>query len=340
LAAVALLTGCGREEIRAYRAPKDPAHQPPMAHGHGSEWSTPRLRWELPAGWQELPAGQMRVGYFAVTGQTNQKAEVTIIPLPGMAGGDLENVNRWRAQVGLAPVQQAELSKLTEAIQVGGQAGQLYDFAGAPYDRSEQSRLLVAVLRSEGTAWFFKMLGDDALVAQQKPVFVEFLKALAFEKATAGPAVGAAPDQPTEAASHSGWTATAPADWQQQSPAPMQAAKFTVAAPSGGQAEITVVMLPGDAGGTLANVNRWRQQIGLGPVSEGELTQLVSPLEVAGAKGLQVDMTADKTKRRMVAAVVSRGAETWFYKLVGDEAVVGKQKAPFLQFVQGAKYGS
>jgi len=311
-----------------------------MAHGHGSsQWSTPRLRWELPAGWQELPAGQMRVGYFAVAGQTNQKAEVTIIPLPGMAGGDLENVNRWRAQVGLAPVKQEELPKLIEAIQVGGQPGQLYDFAGTPYDGSEKSRLLVAVLRSEGTAWFFKMLGDEGLVAQQKPVFVDFLKRLAFEKATAGPAVGAAPDQPTEASGHSGWTATAPSDWQQQSPAPMQTAKFTVAEPSGGQAEITVVMLPGDAGGTLANVNRWRQQIGLGPVSEGQLAQLVSPLEVPGAKGLQVDMTADKTKRRMVAAMVSRGAETWFYKLVGDEAVVGKQQASFLRFVQGAKYG-
>ena len=34
-------------------------------------------------------------------------------------------------------------------------------------------------------AWFFKMTGDDALVAEQKPAFIEFLKSVSFPAAGA-----------------------------------------------------------------------------------------------------------------------------------------------------------
>ena len=34
--------------------------------------------------------------------------------------------------------------------------------------------------RRDDVAWFFKMTGDDALVAEQKPAFVEFLKSVSF----------------------------------------------------------------------------------------------------------------------------------------------------------------
>jgi hypothetical protein len=341
-----VLAGCERESIRVYQAPKETAPQR-QAMSTPFESRVPQIHWKLPAGWQELPAGQMRVGQFAVSGQGEQKAEVTIIPLPGLAGGDLDNVNRWRAQVGLPPVKAEELPKLVEDVQVGGQAGsQLYDFVGTPYDRSETNRLLVAVFRAEGTAWFFKMLGDSALVAAQKPAFVEFLKNVTFEQGAPHPPIAAAapPDAPSPPGGGDGGsgkpTWTVPAGWQEQAPGPMQTAKFSAPDPAGGKAEITVVVLPGDAGGTLANVNRWRGQIGLAPVGEAELNQLLTPFEVAGAQAVHLDMTAEGAKRRLVAAVVSRGGNTWFYKLVGDEAVVGKQKEAFLQFVRNIKYGS
>jgi hypothetical protein len=36
-----------------------------------------------------------------------------------------------------------------------------------------------------------------------------------------------------------------------------------------GKAEVTVSAFPGDTGGLLANLNRWRGQIGLEPVQAG-----------------------------------------------------------------------
>jgi hypothetical protein len=180
LPALLLLAGCGREDIRVYRAPKD--REPPLpAAAQAAESGVPRVQWRLPEGWQELPPGQMRAGYFSVTGQGGQKAQVTIIALPGLAGSDWENVNRWRSQVGLGPIGQDELGKFSEPVDVGGHGGQLFEFAGHPSNRQQPVRLLVAMLRREGLAWFFKMIGEDALVRQQKAVFVDFLKGVSFE---------------------------------------------------------------------------------------------------------------------------------------------------------------
>src|SRR6185369_7861311 len=94
----ALLAGCGREEIHVYKAPKE----------------QPVIRASLPEGWEELPGDQMRVGNFAVHGKGGEKAQVTIIPLPGLAGRELENVNPWRGQLGLPPITAAELPTQAE----------------------------------------------------------------------------------------------------------------------------------------------------------------------------------------------------------------------------------
>lgn len=140
----------------------------------------PGLQWNLPPGWQEVPLGAIRVASFKVAGSGGKVADVSVVPLPGQAGSDLDNVNRWRGQVNSPPVTQQELSQLAQAVEVGGQSGQLYEQAGENTATGEKTRILAAILRREGIAWFFKMTGDDALVSEQKPAFVGFLKSLVF----------------------------------------------------------------------------------------------------------------------------------------------------------------
>lgn len=43
-------------------------------------------------------------------------------------------------------------------------------------------------------------------------------------------------------------------------------------------------------------------------------------------------------KARLVAAIVPQPERTWFYKLMGNEAVVASQKDAFTKFVQTTKY--
>src|SRR5687767_4515345 len=52
--------------------------------------------WKLPAGWTEKPNTQpMRYATLAAADGT----DVSISAFPGTAGGNLANINRWRAQV-------------------------------------------------------------------------------------------------------------------------------------------------------------------------------------------------------------------------------------------------
>ena len=60
-----------------------------------------------------------------------------------------------------------------------------------------------------------------------------------------------------------------PAGWQELPPSSMRAANFRVDAD--GTTECYLTLLPGDAGGLAANVNRWRGQMSLPPASADEI---------------------------------------------------------------------
>ena len=185
LLAAAFSSGCGPGEIKVYHVPKEappPTMPAKLPDGHpdlAATATTPALTWKTPAGWQEAAPSAMRVASFTVAGPNGKQADVSVIPLAGSAGGDLSNVNRWRGQVGQPPVSPEELKALAQSVEVAGQPATLYeqegpDTAGAP------TRILAVIQRRDGASWFFKMTGDSALAAQEKPHFVEFLKSVQF----------------------------------------------------------------------------------------------------------------------------------------------------------------
>jgi hypothetical protein len=135
-----------------------------------------------------------------------------------------------------------------------------------------------------------------------------------------------------------------PANWQQGNPSSMRRATFEVTGADGQTAEIVVSVFPGDVGGLMANVNRWRGQIGLAPVAPDEIAGITSDLDVNGTKAVVVDFKADtappgKTQPpRMIVVTVPNAGNSWFFKMTGDAPLVDAQKDPFLQFVKSAKF--
>ena len=362
-----VLVGCGRNEVQVYRVAKEPASAAAPAPagdnlppGHPDTTpSTPSLQWKLPPGWQETPPGEMRVASFRVPAKDGKVADVSVIPLPGMAGGDLGNVNRWRGQVGLAAVTEEEIAKLAQAVSVDGQTAQLYDQGGINPGSGENTRILAALLRREGTAWFFKMTGDNEFVAQQKPAFVAFLESVKFTTAPAAapttgqlppshpPIGGAMPPManPAAAAVSSGGEKPAwqvPTGWTEVPGGQFLVAKFTITGENNAQAAVNVSTSAGDGGGLVSNVNRWRGQLGLAPQADTEVKQAVTELDVVGGKALVVEMTGTDVrtsqKARLVGAMIARGEQTWFYKLMGHETVVEREKAAFTAFLKSVKY--
>jgi len=132
-----------------------------------------------------------------------------------------------------------------------------------------------------------------------------------------------------------------PAGWQEVAPSQMLLAKFLIGG-NDGKAEVSVSAFPGDTGGVLANVNRWRGQVGLAPVDQAEVDKAVTPLDVMGGKAMLVDVNGQNAKTgqatRLIGVIVPRDGQTWFYKMLGDPLVAEREKNAFLKFVQTARY--
>ena len=316
----------------------------------------PPLQYVLPAGWEKKALTQLRVASFGVS-QDGKVADVSVIPLGGMAGNDLANVNRWRGQVGLGPVADAGLAGLAEKVTVGAQPGDLYDLAGTVPGSGDSERILAVILHRDDAAWFFKMTGDAGLVEQQKPAFTAFLKSVQFGGLAAPstmdlsqlpPSHPAIPgmdasvpmaSNPIRAGDKPSWTV--PAGWQEGQLSQFLIAKYVVEGTDGAQAAINVSSLGGDGGGLLPNVNRWRQQLGLPPVAEDDLANLPA-LETSGGKGVLIDFSGTDGRSgkpaRLVGVVLPLGGQTWFYKLMGDANLVAQQRDALVKFVQSATY--
>jgi hypothetical protein len=191
----AILSGCGRDDVRVYSIPKEtaapavqsdagalpPGHPALPATASAPSTAEPQLQWQLPPGWEQVPPGQMRAASFRVKGPDGNQADVGVFSLPGRAGSDLDNVNRWRGQIGLPPVSETDLAGLGQAVEMSaGQVARLFDQAGQIPGSNSNTRMLAAILRRDDSAWFFKMTGDDALVAGQKEAFIGFLKSVTF----------------------------------------------------------------------------------------------------------------------------------------------------------------
>jgi hypothetical protein len=352
--------------VQVYRVSKDEAkpmaqdQSPAMPAGHPGvgESGAPSIKYTLPQGWQEAPPGQMRVASFRVNGKDGKQADVGVVPLPGLMGRDVENVNRWRSTVGLPAVREEDLPKLAQPVEVAGQPGQLYEQAGENPGSGEKTRILAAVSRQNDVAWFFKMGGDDELVAQQKPAFVEFLKSVSFISGgtesglpPAHPPIGDATMPPLMSAAGGAAMQTSssgkpdwqvPSGWQEVSAGGFLVAKFMVSGADNAQAAVNVSMSQGDGGGLPGNVNRWRGQLGLSQLSGADLTQAIKEVDTTGGKGSLVDFSGKDARTgqssRLVGVIVPQGDRTWFYKLMGNEQVVEGQKGTFTKFVQTAKY--
>jgi hypothetical protein len=329
---VFLLAGCQKEDLRAYRIPKEP-EKPASTPSQTAEAASSDIVCNPPAGWTQMTPGPMQQALFAAKGSDSQQAQVSVVMLAGPAGGELDNVNRWRGQAKLGPIQPEELKSLTEEVEIAGITGHLFDLGGTATDNPGALRIIAAILQRDGNSWFFKMMGDDALVKAQKNTFKDFLKNTRFRQAgNASPAQAAAASSvETNAAP------AAPTGWQTTTPGPMQTAKYVIPGEGGVSGEVTISELGGEGGGLLANVNRWRRQLELGAIEPAGLAGLTNGFQVGSSLATMVDLVNEDKKSRLLVVVLPTGNKTIFYKLNGPQSLVGREKDTFLRFVQSAR---
>ena len=193
-AALSALPGCRRDEITHVKVPKEasapslarPANMatPPGAAGDGEVPPPPvptgasALKWTLPRGWTETMAGGMR--YATLKAPVTGRIEASVVVLPGPAGGELANVNRWRGQIGLSPIDEAALASARKIVKSKAGSVSVYDFSSGG---QKESRVIAGMVVASGNSWFVKMTGDADPVAAARADFIHLLETLRFEDA-------------------------------------------------------------------------------------------------------------------------------------------------------------
>lgn len=300
--------------------------------------------WDLPEGWVSLPSTQERWINLQPGGDPN--AACTLSIMPGEAGGLVENVNRWRKQMGLEPQAPAEVALLPTKLFLG-QPATFVDIAGHYTGMGDQdapdSALLgliqtFSAMNPDGSVQtftaFVKFTGSKELIEAEREHFELFYTSLR----------GASDD-----ASDSGQAAeelgyTLPDGWTDVGPSGMRIVNLAV----GDSAELSVIRLQFDGGGALDNVNRWRKQLNLAPFTAQQVAEM-DRVQCLGVQAYVFDaegsnyqgMTgAGIDQARMLGVLAIGPEESYFIKFVGPKDVVTREAAAFRALVDSFEVGS
>ncbi len=220
-----------------------------------------------------------------------------------------------------------------------------------------KDRMLAAMLPKGNEIWFFKVTGPEGAVDSIAAEFRSFVERIEFEEGS--PKLN---DLPT--------------GWRRGGEKPLRYATLDVETPDK-QLGISVSSLPlrEDTWDEQVqdNVNRWRGQLGL-PKSDAKwaggeaiTVQTADPnavwVDIVGETGVTNSMSPPFANRippssasgtlpsqsaspsansaadeRMLAAMVPKGSDVWFFKVKGAKGVVASLSKTFREFVEGVQF--
>jgi hypothetical protein len=260
--------------------------------------------WTLPKGWSREPGNQFRFATVRMGDKPNAP-EISVSRLPGPEPGGEEqyqllNINRWRDQVGLAPLESDELAKESDPIQAGELRGTWVSMTGTA---------------SAGNSMAPFAAGGAATPRSLPPTAAN-------------------------AARSSGIKYTVPTGWEEKPAEGLRRASFlvvngdakldisvTVLSASGGELLPNVnrwreqVNLPRV---DKAELDKQLKSIEIGG-EEGHL------IEIKGE-------APSGAKQTILGAIAIRGDEAWFVKAWGDTPLADREKANFEQFVRSIQF--
>ncbi len=312
----------------------------------------PKVSDTPPSHWVKQATSSMRQASYRVEGDGGASVDISLIILRGAAGGTLDNVNRWRGQVGQEPIDQAALDSSSQKLVTAVGEAVVVDIAGLPAgaDAAKDGRIVGAIVNVGGDAWFFKMRGNADLAAKEKDAFLKWAESVKAAPPTAAGASGGGDSAPAAApptAPPAGQTPPAaarpkrldwqvPAGWTEAAGSSMRYATFAIAGADGTKAELAVSSFPGDVGGDLENVNRWRGQVGAEPVTTADLSSVIQKVAAGDKEFSMIDVTG--ANNRLLAGWARHGTDTWFFKLTGPEALLGAEKEKFTVFLGSVRF--
>src|SRR6266704_3258441 len=148
--------------------PPQRAAAPPQAP------NAPQIKWKKPETWTEVPPSSMRYASFSASSEDGGKIDISIVTFAGDGGSDADNINRWREQMGLAPVDANAVTSQVAPLKTADTTFSTTDIAG------DKTRTIAAWTRRDGRVWFFKATGPNVAIEKEKPNFVKFIESVRF----------------------------------------------------------------------------------------------------------------------------------------------------------------
>ena len=127
-----------------------------------------------------------------------------------------------------------------------------------------------------------------------------------------------------------------PQGWTELEPSGIRKGNFKIEADNG-TAEVTILTFPGDVGGTLANINRWRDQIGLNPITSKDTDALGETYPIAKHEALYIRLEGES--QSILGAILPFHGSTWFFKMIGDTQPVLDNDEAMKQFLNSIQFG-
>ncbi|HEY4233945.1 MAG TPA: hypothetical protein VGM76_11000 [Lacipirellulaceae bacterium] len=309
----------------------------------------PHPDWKLPEGWEERAGNGMRAATIVIPTSTKPlEISVTSLPWTGTPDETLVNVNRWRGQMQLAEIGPQGLAECTHEITAGDAKLTIVDLQGH-MKSGGMSPPFAGGGPFSGGAPFVGRDRDKSGTTANIPAGHPPIAGGAADLPAGHPPL----DNATEkAAQHndSPLTYKAPESWHEKPLTAMRKASFSIA--DGAQvADVSVIDFPTAAGpmmaDPLANVNRWRGEVGLPQVTQKELTQCTESIEIDGKQATFVDAVPDTSKpdqsqadQGTLAAMLKSGDTIWFVKMKGSRDLVAAQRDQFKAFLKSVRFSA
>jgi hypothetical protein len=148
------------------------------------------------------------------------------------------------------------------------------------------------------------------------------------------PAMQVLPGMQSFADSASGISYQTPDSWTEFPPSSIRKANFTIDNASG-TAEVSITVFPGDVGGTLANINRWRQQIGLSSIDQVSLNENISSIIISNHQGYFTKLEGNTES--ILGGILPFHGSTWFIKMQGDILAIDEEVDTFKNFLSSIR---
>ncbi|MFL2825746.1 MAG: hypothetical protein ACJZ8T_01590 [Coraliomargaritaceae bacterium] len=180
-----LLSACEQQAAESYTIPKEKStvattsqsEEPKMQVLPGMQSfadSASGISYQTPDSWTEFPPSSIRKANFKIDNASGT-AEVSVTVFPGDVGGTLANINRWRQQISLSPIDQASLKENISPIIISNHQGYFTKLEG------NTESILGGILPFHGSTWFIKMQGDILVVEEEVDTFKSFLSSIRIE---------------------------------------------------------------------------------------------------------------------------------------------------------------